>query len=104
MRAFDKGIALPSGYGRVKMNRRQFFSIGAAGAAMLARLPNSFAASYDMVIKGGRIIDPSLGINATGDVAITGGRGMGGAPPTQTQGGGALAARRRSPRSRVVSI
>jgi dihydroorotase len=75
------------------MNRRQFFSIGAAGAAMLARLPNSFAASYDMVIKGGRIIDPSLGINATGDVAITGGRITAVEPNIETEGADVLDAR-----------
>jgi N-acyl-D-aspartate/D-glutamate deacylase len=32
------------------------------------------AATYDLVIKGGRVIDPSLGINAIGDVAIAAGR------------------------------
>jgi dihydroorotase len=32
------------------------------------------AQAYDLIIKGGRVIDPSLGIDATRDVAITGGR------------------------------
>jgi dihydroorotase len=54
------------------MDRRKF--LGAAGAAMLARIPGALAASYDLVIKGGRVIDPSLGIDAVRDVAIAGGR------------------------------
>ena len=55
------------------MNRRQFFCT-VAGSAMLARIPSSLAATYDLVIKGGRVIDPSLGINAMADVAIADGR------------------------------
>ena len=55
------------------MNRRQFVGSTAA-AALLAGMPNAFAATYDLVIKGGRVIDPSLGIDATRDVAIIGGR------------------------------
>src|SRR5882672_3134061 len=54
------------------MNRRQL--IGATGAALFARTPSAFAATYDIVIKGGRVIDPSLGIDAPRDVAIAGGR------------------------------
>ncbi len=38
------------------------------------RIPNAFAATYDLIVKGGRVIDPSLGINAVGDVAIAAGR------------------------------
>ena len=41
---------------------------------MLARMPKASAATYDLVIKGGRVIDPSLGINTIGDVGIVGGR------------------------------
>jgi len=33
-----------------------------------------FAATYDLIVKGGRVIDPSLRINAIRDVAIAGGR------------------------------
>jgi dihydroorotase len=55
------------------MNRRQLLG-AAAGAAILARMPNASAATYDLVIKGGRVIDPSLGVNMIGDVAIAGGR------------------------------
>ena len=56
------------------MNRRQFLGTAAASAAAFARVPNAFAAGYDLVIKGGRVIDPSLGIDAVRDVAIAGGR------------------------------
>jgi dihydroorotase len=54
------------------INRRQF--VGAAGAALFARVPNAFAATYDLVIKGGRVIDPSVGLDAVRDVAIAGGK------------------------------
>ncbi len=56
------------------MNRRQFFSAAAAGAAMLARVPKALAAKYDLIIKGGRVIDPSVRLDAIRDVAISGGR------------------------------
>ena len=52
------------------MNRRQFCA--AAGAAMLARIPTAFAASYDLLVKGGRVIDPSVGLDAVRDVGIAG--------------------------------
>ena len=57
------------------LNRRQFFSAAAAGAAMLARGAQVFAAAkYDLIIKGGRVIDPSVRLDAARDVAISGGR------------------------------
>ncbi|HTD89764.1 MAG TPA: hypothetical protein VK663_03820, partial [Burkholderiales bacterium] len=56
------------------MNRRQFVSVAAAGAVMFARIPNAFAQTYELVIKGGRVIDPSIGLDAIRDVAIAGGR------------------------------
>src|SRR5947208_16783128 len=43
-------------------------------AAILASSSNARAATYDLVIKSGRVIDPSLGVNMIGDVAIAGGR------------------------------
>jgi dihydroorotase len=55
------------------MNRRQFVGSTAA-AALFAGMPNAFAATYDLVIKGGRVIDPSMGLDATRDIAIAGGR------------------------------
>ena len=56
------------------MNRRQFVAAAAAGAAMFARIPNAFAQTYELLIKGGRVIDPSIGLDAIRDVAIAGGR------------------------------
>ncbi len=57
------------------LDRRQFLSAAAgAGAAMFARGPRAFAASYDLIIKGGRVIDPSVRLDAMRDVAISGGR------------------------------
>jgi len=56
------------------LTRRRFISAAAASAAMFSRIPNVFAATYDLLVKGGRVIDPSLGIDAVRDVAITGGR------------------------------
>ena len=58
------------------MNRRQFFYSGAAGAAMLTRATRRFTAAenYDLIIKGGRVIDPSRKLDAIRDVAIAGTR------------------------------
>ena len=56
------------------MNRRQFCYLAAAGTAMLARIPIAVAATYDLVIKGGRVIDPSAGLDGVRDVGIAGGR------------------------------
>ncbi|SHK59415.1 dihydroorotase [Bradyrhizobium lablabi] len=54
------------------MNRRQM--VCATGAALFAPISRAHAASYDLVIKGGRVIDPSAGLDAIRDVAISGGR------------------------------
>ena len=60
------------------MNRRQFMctaaGAAAAGAATFARVRDALAASYDLVIRGGRVIDPSVGLDAVRDVAIAAGR------------------------------
>src|ERR1700726_4098083 len=56
------------------LNRRQFLTTAAAGAVMLARGPRAFAAKYDLIIRGGRVIDPSVRLDAIRDVAISGGR------------------------------
>jgi len=56
------------------MNRRQFLHAAAAGAATVARPARLAAAQYDLIIRGGRVIDPSLRIDAVRDVAIAGGR------------------------------
>ncbi len=54
------------------INRRQFFYT--AGAATFVRIPDALAApavKYDLIVKGGRVIDPSRKLDATGDVAIS---------------------------------
>src|SRR5262249_38143336 len=58
------------------MNRRQFLST-VAGAAVSTQIPSVFAAraaKYDLIVKGGRVIDPSGKLNAVRDVAISKGR------------------------------
>jgi dihydroorotase len=60
----------------IMMNRRCFLS-GAAGAAMLSPATRALAGpaqQYDLIVRGGRVIDPSLGIDAVRDVAVLGGR------------------------------
>src|SRR6201982_2403799 len=54
------------------MNRRQFVYMG--GAALFAYVPKARAATYDLLIKGGRVIDPSVGLDAIRDIAIAGGK------------------------------
>ena len=56
------------------MNRRQFVCTAAASPVFLGRAPKAFAATYDLIIRGGRTIDPSVGIDAIRDVAIAGGK------------------------------
>ena len=43
------------------LTRRRFCCAAAASAAVIARSRRAFAATYDLLIKGGRVIDPSLG-------------------------------------------
>jgi dihydroorotase len=58
------------------VNRREFLSAATAGAATLASVPGALAAQtrYDLIIAGGRVIDPSVRLDAVRDVAISGGR------------------------------
>src|ERR1700730_9389769 len=56
------------------LDRRQLVYAGAAGLALGTRTPKAFAATYDLLIKGGRVIDPSAGLDAVRDVAISGGK------------------------------
>ncbi len=59
------------------LNRRQFLSAAAGAAAAFARRERAFAAQasrYDLIIRGGRVIDPSVHLDAVRDVAISGGR------------------------------
>ena len=57
------------------INRREFVR-AAAGTAMFARFTGAFpsAASFDLIIRGGRVIDPSLRLDGVRDLAIAGGR------------------------------
>ena len=50
------------------MNRRQFLSAAASVATLRA------AAKYDLIVKGGRLIDPSRKLDAVRDIAISNGR------------------------------
>jgi dihydroorotase len=56
------------------MNRRRFLYAAAAGAAMLSRMPDLRAAGYDLIVRGGRVVDPSLGIDGVRDVAVAAGQ------------------------------
>jgi dihydroorotase len=58
------------------MSRRHFVYAAAAGTAILTRSSSAFAAAanYDLIIKGGRVIDPSMRLDAIRDVAIAGSR------------------------------
>jgi dihydroorotase len=56
------------------MNRRQFVYAAAAAAAAFGRASDVLGATYDLLIKGGRVIDPTLRLDAVRDVAIVGGR------------------------------
>ena len=56
------------------VNRRQFVYSAAAGVVSLAHESSVFADDFDLVIKGGRVIDPSLQVNAILDVGIADGR------------------------------
>ena len=56
------------------MNRRQFVC-AAAGAAALVGIPDARAAAkYDLIVQGGRVIDPARKLDAIRDVAIANGR------------------------------
>jgi dihydroorotase len=55
------------------INRRQLLATSSALAAVTCA-PRAFAATYDLVIKGGRIIDPSAGLDAVRDIAIARGK------------------------------
>src|SRR5687768_16632718 len=52
------------------MNRRQFL----VSSAVLAGAPVSAAPKYDLVIKGGRVLDASQRLNSVMDVAVRGGK------------------------------
>ena len=59
------------------LDRREFLWTALAGSSLLARSTAAVSAqatTYDLIVKGGRVIDPSLRLDAVRDVAIVGGR------------------------------
>ena len=58
------------------LDRREFLWSTLTGSALLARstVISTAQTRYDLVVKGGRVIDPSLRLDAVRDVAIAGGR------------------------------
>ena len=62
---------------RATLTRREFLAVAGAGTAMFACAPDPTAAQarrYDLIIRGGRVIDPSVRLDAVRDVAIAAGR------------------------------
>lgn len=55
------------------MKRRQFIQASAA-AALLIRPSSLLAQSFDLVVRGGRVIDPSLNLDRIADVGVIGDR------------------------------
>jgi len=56
------------------LTRRLFLTTAAGGAAVLAGARGTAGAQYDLLIKGGRVIDPSRRFDAMADVAVSKGR------------------------------
>ena len=56
------------------MNRRQFVRTAISAAAVLHTRNLGAKEKYDLIVKGGRVIDPSRKLDATRDVAISQGR------------------------------
>lgn len=56
------------------LTRRAFLTTAAGGAAALAAARSVSGAQYDLLVKGGRVIDPSRRFDAMADVAIAKGR------------------------------
>lgn len=56
------------------MNRRQFLSSVAGAAAGFSARRAWGAAKYDLIVKGGRVVDPSRKLDAIRDVAVANGR------------------------------
>ena len=55
------------------MRRRSFFKAAMLGALLL-KAQTLFAQSFDLIIRGGRVIDPSLNLDTIADVGIANGR------------------------------
>ncbi|HSP70467.1 MAG TPA: hypothetical protein VLN48_22230, partial [Bryobacteraceae bacterium] len=56
------------------MTRRELLQAGALAPLLLSRGSRLFAAEYDLVIKGGRVLDPAQRIDRVADVAIRSGK------------------------------
>jgi len=56
------------------LTRRQLLRVSAAAPVLLTRSPRLIAAEYDLVIKGGRVLDPAQRIDRVADVAIRAGK------------------------------
>lgn len=56
------------------VTRRELLQAGAVAPVLLTRTRQLFAAEYDLVIKGGRVLDPSQRIDRVADVAIRAGK------------------------------
>src|SRR5438046_237736 len=56
------------------LSRRELLRSTAVAPMLVARTPRLFAAEYDLVIKGGRVIDPAQRIDRVADVAIRAGK------------------------------
>src|SRR5262245_65571043 len=54
------------------LTRRAF--LAAAAVAPFARPSRRPGATYDLILKGGRVIDPAQRVDRTADVAVAGGR------------------------------
>jgi dihydroorotase len=55
-------------------SRREMLRSAAVAPVLLARTPRLLAAEYDLVIKGGRVLDASQRMDRVADVAIRGGK------------------------------
>ena len=56
------------------LSRRQILGASAAAPWLLSEAPRLFGAEYDLVIRGGRVVDPSQRIDRITDVAIRAGK------------------------------
>jgi dihydroorotase len=60
--------------GSIPLSRRQLLRASAVAPILLTRAPRLFAAEYDLVIKGGRVVDAAQRMDRMADVAIRDGR------------------------------
>lgn len=75
------------------MKRRSF--LAAAGLSVLSPITVSNAQEYDLLIKGGRVIDPSTGLDAIRDIGISGSYISTVAPTINSQAGETIQAEGR---------